>query len=58
MFNLFQNIHIDWLGKRKVFIGISILIMLAGLFSATRPQSTPGGTKPLTLASISKAEPS
>ena len=30
MFNLFQNIHIDWLGKRKIFIAFSIFIMLVG----------------------------
>lgn len=49
MFNLFQNIHIDWLGKRKFFIGISILIMLAGLVSAIGRQYTPGGTDAFNL---------
>jgi len=49
MFNLFQNIHIDWLGKRRVFIGISILIMLAGLISAVGRQLTPGGTDAFNL---------
>jgi len=49
MFNLFQNIHIDWLGKRRVFIGISILIMLAGLVSAVGRQLTPGGTDAFNL---------
>jgi len=49
MFNLFQNIHIDWLGKRRVFIGISILIMLAGLVSAIGRQLTPGGTDAFNL---------
>ena len=49
MFNLFQNIHIDWLGKRRVFIGISILIMLAGLISAIGRQLTPGGTEAFNL---------
>jgi len=44
MFNLFQNIHIDWLGKRRIFIGISITIMLAGLVSAIGRQAMPGGT--------------
>jgi preprotein translocase subunit SecF len=43
MFNLFQNIHIDWLGKRRIFIGLSIAIMLAGLISAVGRQLT-GGT--------------
>ena len=44
MFNLFQNIHIDWLGKRRVFIAVSIVIMLAGLISAVGRQFTPGGS--------------
>ena len=56
MFNLFQNIHIDWLGKRKYFIAFSILIMLAGLVSTIGRQYTPGGTEPLISASISRAE--
>jgi preprotein translocase subunit SecF len=49
MFNLFQNIHIDWLGKRRIFIGISIAIMLAGLISAVGRQLTPGGTDAFNL---------
>src|SRR5690349_5096097 len=49
MFNLFQNIHVDWLSKRRVFIGISILIMLAGLISAVGRQLTPGGTDAFNL---------
>jgi preprotein translocase subunit SecF len=49
MFNLFQNIHIDWLGKRRIFIGISICIMLAGLISAVGRQLTPGGTDAFNL---------
>ena len=49
MFNLFQNIHIDWLGKRRVFILISILIMIAGLISAVGRQLTPGGTDAFNL---------
>jgi preprotein translocase subunit SecF len=49
MFNLFQNIHIDWLGKRQIFIAISIFIMLAGLVSAIGRQFTPGGTDAFNL---------
>ena len=49
MFNLFQNIHIDWLGKRKYFIAFSILIMLAGLASTIGRQYTPGGTDAFNL---------
>jgi preprotein translocase subunit SecF len=49
MFNLFQNIHIDWLGKRRIFIAVSILIMIAGLVSAIGRQFTPGGTEAFNL---------
>src|SRR5437899_6288254 len=49
MFNLFQNIHIDWLGKRRIFIGLSITIMLTGLASAIGRQYTPGGTDAFNL---------
>ena len=49
MFNLFQNIHIDWLGKRKIFIAFSIFIMLSGLFSTIGRQYTPGGTDAFNL---------
>jgi preprotein translocase subunit SecF len=49
MFNLFQNIHIDWLGKRKIFIAFSVFIMLAGLVSTIGRQYTPGGTDAFNL---------
>ncbi|MEP6704361.1 MAG: protein translocase subunit SecF [Acidobacteriota bacterium] len=49
MLNLFQNIHIDWLGKRKWFIALSIFIMLAGLISAVSRQYSPGGTDAFNL---------
>ncbi len=49
MFNLFQNIHIDWLGKRRVFIAFSIFVMLAGLVSSMGRQFTPGGTEAFNL---------
>ena len=49
MFNLFQGIHIDWLGKRKVFIAFSIFIMLSGLVSTIGRQFTPGGTDAFNL---------
>ena len=49
MFNLFQNIHIDWLGKRKIFIAFSIFIMLAGLISTIGRQYTPGGADAFNL---------
>lgn len=49
MFNLFQNIHIDWLGKRRYFIAFSIFIMLAGLVSTIGRQYSPGGTDAFNL---------
>ncbi|MBE7516272.1 MAG: protein translocase subunit SecF [Chloracidobacterium sp.] len=49
MFNLFQNIHIDWLGKRKIFISVSILVMLIGLVSAIGREMAPGGTDAFNL---------
>lgn len=49
MFNFFQNIHIDWLGKRRIFIALSIFIMLSGLASAIGRQFTPGGTDAFNL---------
>ncbi|MFN6964090.1 MAG: protein translocase subunit SecF [Pyrinomonadaceae bacterium] len=49
MFNLFQNVDIDWLGKRRIFIGVSILILLSGLVSAIGRQMTPGGTEAFNL---------
>jgi len=49
MFNLFQNIQIDWLGKRKAFIAVSVVIMLAGLVSSICREYTPGGTEAFNL---------
>jgi len=49
MFNLFQNIHIDWLGKRKIFIAFSILVMLTGLVSSIARELTPGGSEAFNL---------
>ena len=49
MFNLFQNIHIDWLGKRKYFIAFSCVVMIVGLISTIGRQYTPGGTDAFNL---------
>ena len=49
MFELFHNVTFDWIGKRKIFIGVSILIMLAGLASAIGRQLVPGGTDAFNL---------
>lgn len=42
MFQVLHDINIDWLGHRRLFIGISVLIMLAGLGSAIFRQATGG----------------
>ena len=42
MFQILKDINIDWLGNRLWFIGISVLLMLAGLGSAIFRQATGG----------------
>lgn len=50
MFQLFHNVNIDWLGKRKFFIGMSILLMLAGMGTALyRHKFHPNGTDAFNL---------
>lgn len=38
MFQIFTNLNVDWLGKRKALIAVSIVILLAGLVSAVMRQ--------------------
>src|SRR5678809_1737732 len=40
MFQVLHDINLDWLGNRRWFIGISVLLMLAGLGSAVIRQAT------------------
>jgi preprotein translocase subunit SecF len=42
MFQILHDITIDWLGNRRWFIGVSLLLMLAGLGSAIIRQATGG----------------
>lgn len=49
MFEFFKDINVNWLGYRRPFIMVSILILLAGLFSAIGRQLTPGGTDAFNL---------
>ncbi|MBK8467427.1 MAG: protein translocase subunit SecF [Chloracidobacterium sp.] len=49
MFEFFTNIHVDWMGKRKIFSALSIAILLAGLLSAVGRQFTDGGTDAFNL---------
>ncbi|MFZ0062832.1 MAG: protein translocase subunit SecF [Pyrinomonadaceae bacterium] len=49
MIQVFTNVNLDWLSKRRVFIGASVLLMLAGLASAIVRQVSPGGTEAFNL---------
>jgi preprotein translocase subunit SecF len=50
MIQLFKNVNIDWLANRRIFITISILLMLAGLASAVyRHAFHPNGTEAFNL---------
>jgi preprotein translocase subunit SecF len=40
MFQILQNVNVDWLGRRRIFIGISVVLLLAGLGSAILRQAT------------------
>ncbi len=47
MFEIFKNINVDWMGKRKILIAVSILVLLAGLGSAIGRQVS--GSSPFNL---------
>src|SRR5919206_952685 len=49
MFQLFQNVNLDWLKYRRAFILLSTTIMLAGLGSALARHAVPGGTEAFNL---------
>jgi preprotein translocase subunit SecF len=50
MIQLFKDVRIDWLGKRRIFIGISITLLLGGLVSAMYRQAFhPNGTEAFNL---------
>src|SRR6185436_19219493 len=49
MIQVFTNVKLDWLAKRRLFIGASTLLMLAGLGSAIVRQAVPGGTEAFNL---------
>lgn len=40
MLQILQHINIDWMGRRRAFIGVSVLLMLLGLGSAIFRQAT------------------
>ena len=50
MFQLFKEVNFDWLKWRRVFIGVSVLLMVAGLGSAIfREWTHPNGTNAFNL---------
>src|SRR6266850_2234525 len=49
MIQVFKDVKVDWLANRRVFIAISVLLMLAGLGSAVVRQWAPGGTEAFNL---------
>lgn len=50
MIQLFKNVNVDWLGKRRFFIGLSIVLMLAGMGTALyRHKVHPHGTEAFNL---------
>src|SRR6266850_1040622 len=50
MIQLFKDVRVDWLGKRRFFIGISIVLMLAGMGTAFyRHKFHPNGTEAFNL---------
>jgi preprotein translocase subunit SecF len=49
MIQFFKDVRFDWLGRRKLFITISVVLMLAGLASAIIRQAVPGGTDAFNL---------
>jgi preprotein translocase subunit SecF len=50
MFTIFPKVNVDWLGKRRFFIGISVTLMLAGMGTALyRHKFHPNGTEAFNL---------
>jgi preprotein translocase subunit SecF len=50
MIQIFHGTNIDWLGKRRIFIGLSIFLMLAGMGTALyRHKFHPNGTEAFNL---------
>ena len=49
MIEVFKDVKIDWLANRRIFILISIVLMLAGLGSAFARQWQPGGHEAFNL---------
>src|SRR5947208_12316712 len=50
MIRVFRDVNIEWLGKRRIFIGLSIVLMLAGMGTALyRHKVHPNGSDAFNL---------
>src|SRR5437762_3226752 len=50
MIRVFRDVNVDWLGKRRIFIGLSIVLMLAGMGTALyRHKVHPNGSEAFNL---------
>ncbi|HEX8564737.1 MAG TPA: protein translocase subunit SecF [Pyrinomonadaceae bacterium] len=49
MIEIFHKINVDWMGKRHLFIALSVVILLAGLASSIGREVLPGGTDAFNL---------
>lgn len=49
MIQIFKHPNFDWLGRRRIFLAFSILLLLGGLTSAMIRQLSPGGTDAFNL---------
>lgn len=49
MIKILEDVNVDWLSKRRLFIGISVLLLLIGLTSAMVRYAVPGGTDAFNL---------
>ena len=50
MIRVFRDVNVDWLGKRRIFIGLSIVLMLAGMGTALyRHRVHPNGSEAFNL---------
>ena len=49
MFEILKDVRVDWLAKRRIFISVSVLLLLLGLASAVGRQLAPGGSDAFNL---------
>lgn len=49
MIQIFHNLNVDWLAKRRIFLWVSALLLIGGLASAMARQVVDGGTEAFNL---------